>query len=82
MSGVSNQQKWDSVEAERSGVGRRSGELPFPFRADLPSEKTLELLAPGEFRREMVAIADDGDTWDITENVDAALKTVTVVPPG
>ena len=25
---VSNQQKWDTMEAERSGVGRGSGELP------------------------------------------------------
>ena len=71
-----------SVHGETFFIEPPLHELSFPLRADLPSEETLELLAPGEFRREMVAIADDGDTWDITENVDAALKTVTVEPRG
>ena len=71
-----------SVHGETFFIDPAVHELSFPLRADLPSEETLELLAPGEFRREMVAIADDGDTWDITENVDAMLKTVTVVPRG
>ena len=56
-----------------------SVELSFPLPDGLVSEKTLELLAPGEYRRQMVAVAEDGDTRDVTANVRAALDTVTVV---
>jgi hypothetical protein len=56
-----------------------SVELSFPLPDGLMSEKTLELLAPGEYRRQMVAVAEDGDTWDVTANLQAALDTVTVV---
>lgn len=56
-------------------------EVRFPLPRDLWtfSEKTLELLAPGEYERRIVASAEDGDTWDVTANIRAALKTVTVV---
>ena len=55
-------------------------EVSFPLPVGLMSEKTLELLRPGEYQRTMQVIAEDGDTWDITANLEAALRTVTVIP--
>ena len=70
-----------SVHGETFFIEPPGYEIPFPLPESLwtLSEKTLELLAPGDYHRKMVAIAEDGDTWDITANADAALKTVTVV---
>ncbi len=68
-----------SVHGETFFIEPPAYEVPFPLPEGLLSEKTLELLRPGDYRRQMVAIAEDGDTWDITANIEAALKTVTVV---
>lgn len=70
-----------SIHGETFHIEPPVHEVPFPLSEDMSalSEKTLELLAPGDYQRRMVAVAEDGDTWDITANVDAALKTVTVI---
>ena len=39
--------------------------VPFPLRDGLASEKTGEPLPPGEYSRQMVAIAEDGDELQI-----------------
>ena len=70
-----------SAHGETFFIGQPVYEVPFPLPEGLwaLSEKTLELLAPGDYQRRMVAIAEDGETWDTTANIEAALKTVTVV---
>ncbi len=71
-----------SIHGQTFLIEPPSEDISFPLSKDLPSEMTLELLRPGEYRREMVAISEDGDAWDIVGNVEAALKTVTVEPRG
>ena len=68
-----------SVHGETFFIEPPSYEVTFPLPEGLLSEKTPEPLQPGEYRRQMVAVAEDGEPWDITSNIDAALKTVTVV---
>ena len=68
-----------SIHSETFFIEPPTFEVSFPLPDSLLSEKTLELLAPGEYQRRMVAVAEDGDEWDITANMQAALKTVTVV---
>ena len=70
-----------SVHGESFSFDPPAYELQFPLREGLwaSSEKTLELLAPGDYQRQMVAISKDGDSWDMTANINAVLKTVTVV---
>ena len=70
-----------SVHGETFLIEPPVNEIPFPLTEGLwaASEKTLELLAPGDYQRKMMAIAMDGDTWDVTAHVDAALNIVTVV---
>ena len=69
-----------SIHGQTFLVEPPSEDISFPLSKELPSEMTLELLTPGEYRREMVAISEDGDAWDIVGNIEAALKTVTVEP--
>ena len=56
-----------------------SHELAFPLADDVPSESTLELLPVGTYKRVMMVVAEDGDRWNVNENVGSALDTVTVV---
>ena len=57
-----------SVHGETFFIEPPVYEVPFPLPEGMwaLSEKTLELLAPGDYQRSMVAIAEDGDTWDMT----------------
>jgi len=68
-----------SILGETFFIEPPSFDISFPLPEGLLSEKTLALLPPGEYKRTMIAIAEDGDTWDITANIQAALKMVTVV---
>ena len=54
-------------------------ELAFPLADDVPSESTLELLPVGTYDRVMIVVSEDGDRWNVNENVGSALDTVTVV---
>ena len=54
-------------------------EVSFPLKEWGQSVKTLELLPPGPYTRTMVAETADGEQWDITDNVSAALDEVTVI---
>ncbi len=68
-----------SILGETFFIEPPSFDVSFPLPEGLLSEKTLALLPPGEYKRTMIAIAEDGDEWDVTANVQAALETVTVV---
>ena len=50
----------------------------FPLPEDLVSEKTGGPLPPGKYSRRIVAVAEDGDEWDLTA-YDLLQATVTIV---
>ena len=55
--------------------------VQFPLPETALGVSTLEMIPPGEYEREMVAEAADGETYDIAAD-QGALKSVTVLPPG
>lgn len=68
-----------AAHRETFSIEPPSLEIRFPLPEGLSSEKTLGMLEPGQYNRQLLAKAEDGDTWDITANIDAALKIVTVI---
>ena len=73
MRGVSNQQKRDSVETERSGTLWRSGELP---------EGPIVAYAPIDYRKLLVAfdigMANPG--WGLAMFATAMFAMIAIVP--
>ena len=51
--------------------------LGFPLPENAASERNLEALPPGIYSRRMVALAEDGDEWEITSHGDF-LRSITI----
>ena len=54
-----------------------SHEFGLPLPEDLVSETSGGPLPPGDYRRQMVAVTEDGDEFDLT-SLDGVLDTITL----
>ena len=66
-----------SPHTETFHVDPPSLTVGFPLPEDMVSEKTDGPLPPGEYARRIVAVAEDGDEWDVT-GTGSFLDTVTI----
>ncbi|MDE2841992.1 MAG: hypothetical protein OXN21_01280 [Chloroflexota bacterium] len=62
---------------ETFNITPSTSNLGFPLPENAASERNLEALPPGIYSRRMVALAEDGDEWEITSHGDF-LRSITI----